>query len=113
MRKKGKNPEKDKLTKRILVRLSKNQYDEIETLSKISNQKLSTMIRMLCINKKVNLHSVTDIQTKNELNKIGVNLNQVVRVIHRMKLEHEMKEQLDSINSVILEIRKTIQNLES
>jgi len=71
------------------------------------------MFRMLSLNSKLVLHSVADKETITALSKIGVNLNQTVRKINKLNLENEMAEQLNEINSVILEIRKTIQNLES
>jgi hypothetical protein len=113
MKKKVKDPEKDKLTKRIQVRLSKEQYEHIANLTKATNYNFSTMFRMLSLNSKLVLHSVADKETITALSKIGVNLNQTVRKINKLNLENEMAEQLIEINSVILEIRKTIQNLES
>lgn len=55
--------------------------------------------------------SKTDVQTLFELNKIGVNLNQLVRHINMFPVEENIVSSLDDINTFIRELKNITSRL--
>lgn len=99
-------------TQQINIRLTKNEYAQILELSKGSELSPANWIRKYIFSKrfpKAKMAPIT-IDTFNELNKIGVNLNQLTRLANSGRLTGNISGFLVVLNKHIVQIKLLLLN---
>lgn len=112
---KQKREKKDKskmLTHSVRVRLNEEQFNYFTKKAKELDWSLSPTIRELALKSKLNITCKTDQETKIQLRKIGVNINQVTRKVNQFHDKNEIKMQLEYLHKFIIEVQNTIKNIE-
>lgn len=94
---------KDIRNKIIILRLTEEEKEQAVKAAKEVGLTLSSYVRKMILGNKI--VSKTDVQTLFELNKIGVNLNQLVRHINMLPVEENIVSSLDDINTFIGELK--------
>ena len=94
---------KDTRNKIIILRLTEEEKEQAVKAAKEVGLTLSSYVRKMILGNKI--VPKTDVQTLFELNKIGVNLNQLVRNINMLPVEENIVSSLDDINTFIGELK--------
>ena len=94
---------KDTRNKIIILRLTEEEKEQAVKAAKEVGLTLSSYVRKMILGNKI--VPETDVQTLFELNKIGVNLNQLVRHINMLPVEENIVSSLDDINTFIGELK--------
>lgn len=100
---------KDIRNKIIILRLTEEEKEQAVKAAKEVGLTLSSYVRKMILGNKI--VSKTDVQTLFELNKIGVNLNQLVRHINMLPVEENIVSSLDDINTFIGELKNITSRL--
>lgn len=100
---------KDIRNKIIILRLTEEEKEQAVKAAKEVGLTLSSYVRKMILGNKI--VSKTDVQTLFELNKIGVNLNQLVRYINMLPVEENIVSSLDDINTFIRELKNITSRL--
>lgn len=100
---------KDIRNKIIILRLTEEEKEQAVKAAKEVGLTLSSYVRKMILRNKI--VSKTDVQTLFELNKIGVNLNQLVRHINMLPVEENIVSSLDDINTFIRELKNITSRL--
>lgn len=104
----GGRPRKDPAERRSHthgLRLSPNEKEELEERAERAGLSLSAYIRRRALGKPVKTQ--VDKQATHELNRIGVNLNQIAHVANAGDLEHieaEAAETIEEVRALIEEL---------
>ncbi len=99
-------------TEQINIRLTKKEYAEILELSKGSELSPANWIRKFIFSKrfpKAKMSPIT-MDTFNELNKVGVNLNQLTRLANSGRLTGNLSGLLSDLNKHIVQIKLLLLN---
>lgn len=86
-----------KKEKRVIIRVSQKEYDQIKLRSKENNLSISGYMRTKALN-DLPIYKITfmDLQSDliHEVNKIGVNINQITKMFHTGYFRMEEKKEL-------------------
>ena len=109
---KAKKEDKEEKTFKITVRFTKSERDNLEKkASLVTDGDLSKLIRIFVSKNKVEIVSKVDLDTKNQLRKIGVNINQVVHKINQESNKNILKYEFIELQKFINEIREMIKKI--
>lgn len=97
------------LNLRLRIRVSEEDKKIIERRAKSCNLDVSKYVRMSAMNTKYT--SKTDIKTAYELNKIGVNINQIAKEIHIYRDDKNIKKSLIRLASLLNDIETITKKL--
>lgn len=100
---------KETRNKIIILRLTEEEKEQAVKAAKEVGLTLSSYVRKMILGNKI--VSKTDVKTLFELNKIGVNLNQLVRHINMLPVEENIVSSLDEINTFIGELKNITSRL--
>ena len=97
----------EKRTKAIKIRLTDEEHERLKELKQ--GNELATWMRTTCLNIGAAQQAKTDPQILRELNKIGVNMNQIARAVNSHRADYSAIQQaLSQINDQLDEIIKTL-----
>lgn len=97
------------LNLRLRIRVSEEDKKIIERRAKSCNLDVSKYVRMSAMNTKYT--SKTDIKTAYELNKIGVNINQIAKEIHIYRDDKNIEKSLIRLESLLNDIETITKKL--
>lgn len=97
------------LNLRLRIRVSEEDKKNIESRAKSCNLDISKYVRMSAMNTKYT--SKTDIKTAYELNKIGVNINQIAKEIHIYRDDKNIEKSLIRLESLLNDIETITKKL--
>ena len=110
------NEESDnsKTNDRLFIRVTEEEKKQIREDAKKAGINLSRYVRNCCLGKSKNLVVITDLKDfARELNKIGVNLNQITRLANEGLIQSadafEAKEELKKIYKELTKLNKKTQ----
>lgn len=89
-------------TEIVACRYTKSEKERIENQAKTAGYKVSNYIRKVVLNNKITPYS--DIKTAYELNKIGVNINQIAKEIHIYRDDKNIEKSLIRLESLLNDI---------
>ena len=99
--------EQIKRTKAIKIRLTDEEHERLKELQQ--GNELATWMRTTCLNIGAAQQAKTDPQILRELNKIGVNMNQIARAVNSHRADYSAIQQaLSQISDQLDEIIKTL-----
>ena len=99
--------EQIKRTKAIKIRLTDEEHERLKELQQ--GNELATWMRTTCLNLGEAQQAKADPQILRELNKIGVNMNQIARAVNNHRADYSAIQQaLSQINDQLDEIIKTL-----
>ena len=99
--------EQIKRTKAIKIRLTDEEHERLKELQQ--GNELATWMRTTCLNIGAAQQAKADPQILRELNKIGVNMNQIARAVNNHRADYSASQQaLSQINDQLDEIIKTL-----
>ena len=99
--------EQIKRTKAIKIRLTDEEHERLKELQQ--GNELATWMRTTCLNIGAAQQAKTDPQILRELNKIGVNMNQIARAVNSHRADYSAIHQaLSQISDQLDEIIKTL-----
>lgn len=99
--------EQIKRTKAIKIRLTDEEHERLKELQQ--GNELATWMRTTCLNIGAAQQAKADPQILRELNKIGVNMNQIARAVNNHRADYSAIQQaLSQINDQLDEIIKTL-----
>ena len=97
----------EKRTKAIKIRLTDEEHERLKELKQ--GNELATWMRTTCLNIGAAQQAKADPQILRELNKIGVNMNQIARAVNNHRADYSAIQQaLSQINDQLDEIIKTL-----
>lgn len=97
----------EKRTKAIKIRLTDEEHERLKELKQ--GNELATWMRTTCLNIGAAQQAKTDPQILRELNKIGVNMNQIARAVNSHRADYSAIQQaLSQISDQLDEIIKTL-----
>ena len=97
----------EKRTKAIKIRLTDEEHERLKELQQ--GNELATWMRTTCLNIGAAQQAKADPQILRELNKIGVNMNQIARAVNNHRADYSAIQQaLSQINDQLDEIIKTL-----
>lgn len=97
------------LNLRLRIRVSEEDKKNIASRAKSCNLDISKYVRMSAMNAKYT--SKTDEKTAYELNKIGVNLNQITKEIHIYRDDKNIEKSLIRLASLLNDIETITKKL--
>ena len=99
--------EQIKRTKAIKIRLTDEEHERLKELQQ--GNELATWMRTTCLNIGAAQQAKADPQILRELNKIGVNMNQIARAVNNHRADYSAIQQaLSQISDQLDEIIKTL-----
>ena len=99
--------EQIKRTKAIKIRLTDEEHERLKELQQ--GNELATWMRTTCLNIGAAQQAKTDPQILRELNKIGVNMNQIARAVNSHRADYiAIQQALSQISDQLDEIIKTL-----
>lgn len=100
--------EQIKRTKAIKIRLTDEEHERLKELQQ--GNELATWMRTTCLNIGAAQQAKADPQILRELNKIGVNMNQIARAINSHKLTDRIAitQALSQISDQLDEVLKSL-----
>ena len=99
--------EQIKRTKAIKIRLTDEEHERLKELKQ--GNELATWMRTTCLNIGAAQQAKTDPQILRELNKIGVNMNQIARAVNSHRADYiAIQQALSQISDQLDEIIKTL-----
>lgn len=99
--------EQIKRTKAIKIRLTDEEHERLKELQQ--GNELATWMRTTCLNIGAAQQAKADPQILRELNKIGVNMNQIARAVNSHRADYSAIQQAFSqISDQLDEIIKTL-----
>ena len=99
--------EQIKRTKAIKIRLTDEEHERLKELQQ--GNELATWMRTTCLNIGAAQQAKADPQILRELNKIGVNMNQIARAVNSHRADYSAIQQaLSQISDQLDEILKTL-----
>lgn len=99
--------EQIKRTKAIKIRLTDEEHERLKELQQ--GNELATWMRTTCLNIGAAQQAKADPQILRELNKIGVNMNQIARAVNSHRADYSAIQQaLSQISDQLDEIIKTL-----
>ena len=111
--------EKDKKSKRLFVRFTTEEYNEIEKLVKQSNISQSDLIRLRVLKNNQNTllnakEVISELNILNvELNRIGTNINQITKHVNSLALQNvSLYSSIDDFNLNFKTYLNNQQNIE-
>ena len=97
----------EKRTKAIKIRLTDEEHERLKELQQ--GNELATWMRTTCLNIGAAQQAKADPQILRELNKIGVNMNQIARAVNSHRADYSAIQQaLSQISDQLDEIIKTL-----
>lgn len=103
---------KDPLEKIVPIRFTKGQIIYLNSIAEMSTGgDISKLIRLLIFKKKVEIVSKVDIETRNQLRKIGVNINQITRKVNSSSDKTSFQIELSNLNKFLKEVRDAINKI--
>ena len=97
----------EKRTKAIKIRLTDEEHERLKELQQ--GNELATWMRTTCLNIGAAQQAKTDPQILRELNKIGVNMNQIARAVNSHRADYiAIQQALSQISDQLDEIIKTL-----
>ena len=97
----------EKRTKAIKIRLTDEEHERLKELKQ--GNELATWMRTTCLNIGAAQQAKTDPQILRELNKIGVNMNQIARAVNSHRADYiAIQQALSQISDQLDEIIKTL-----
>lgn len=109
--KRNRKDDENKLVESIRVRFTKAQKENFQKKADAAGKDMATLIRESALKSRVTITSKTDTETKLELKRIGVNVNQITRVMNRHHNVSCMKEDLEKLEKLVDELRETIKKI--
>lgn len=99
--------EQIKRTKAIKIRLTDEEHERLKELQQ--GNELATWMRTTCLNIGAAQQAKADPQILRELNKIGVNMNQIARAVNSHRADYiAIQQALSQISDQLDEIIKTL-----
>ena len=99
--------EQIKRTKAIKIRLTDEEHERLKELQQ--GNELATWMRTTCLNIGAAQQAKADPQILRELNKIGVNMNQIARAVNSHRADYSaIQHALSQISDQFDEIIKTL-----
>ena len=99
--------EQIKRTKAIKIRLTDEEHERLKELQQ--GNELATWMRTTCLNIGAAQQAKADPQILRELNKIGVNMNQIARAVNSHRADYiAIQQALSQISDQFNEIIKTL-----
>ena len=99
--------EQIKRTKAIKIRLNDEEHERLKELQQ--GNELATWMRTTCLNIGAAQQAKADPQILRELNKIGVNMNQIARAVNSHRADYiAIQQALSQISDQLDEIIKTL-----
>ena len=97
----------EKRTKAIKIRLTDEEHERLKELQQ--GNELATWMRTTCLNIGAAQQAKADPQILRELNKIGVNMNQIARAVNSHRADYiAIQQALSQISDQLDEIIKTL-----
>ena len=96
----------------LKIRLNKSEHETFAQKAKSVGMSLSKFGREMLTKKSVIITSKVDLETKIQLKKIGVNINQIAKRINSLSDSKSVLYECSKLDFFIEEIRKTISKIE-
>lgn len=94
----------------VKVRLNLKEKKKLDSLISLTNKNSPEVIRSLLLNAKIPdpIKPMIDLQTYQELRRVGVNLNQWVKAIHQSKISEMDKHVLHELYGILKIVKSKI-----
>lgn len=94
----------------VKVRYNKQQYDNLKEKSDKTGIRLAVLIREITLKSNIKITSKYDLNTYNQIRKIGVNINQIAKKINTNYTKYEMSGEHKNLEIFINELRNILNN---
>lgn len=109
----GRPKQAEKRTKRVNIRFTEAEYEQLKLVQERSNAHFATYLRKAALGQKIVCH--TDALTLSQVRKIGVNINQIAKALHDRRhgglIEEEMLQELRRTTDALNEIYGTLKSI--
>lgn len=105
----GRPKQTEKRTKRVNIRFTEAEYEQLKLVQEKSNAHFATYLRKAALGQKIVCH--TDALTLSQVRKIGVNINQIAKALHdrrRGLIEEEMLQELRRTTDALRDIYENL-----